>query len=186
MGKLRRILLRYRLHPEGRALAIRGPQAGGLLLPLGSGCAARIHDQLRRRRELNSTRASLRMAGTRPGHFIFTRECEVTRASSLNDNLDLVARPQPVLLSEAVKRPESFERVIGCCHAVCKFLDSIVWPDGHDFQTERPDLLTFLQSHAAKAHDRFAKREIDRRRSRLGGEDESVNFAAEAHGVQAK
>ena len=52
------------------------------------------------------------------------------------------------------------------------------------FQTKRPDLLTFLQSHAAKAHDRFAKGEIDLRRPRLGSKDKTVDFAAEAHSVQ--
>ncbi len=71
LGELRRILVRYRLHPEGRALAVGRPQARGFFLPLGSGRPARIHDQLRRRRELSSTRTSYGMAGTRSGHFVF-------------------------------------------------------------------------------------------------------------------
>src|SRR5262245_26265926 len=101
------------------------------------------------------------------------------KSELLNDDLDLFARLQPVLLSEAVERAESFESVVGHCHTVCEFLDSVVWSDSHDFQTKRSDLLTLLQSHAAKAHDRFAKREIDLRRPRFGCEDEPVDFAAE-------
>src|SRR5262249_22464538 len=121
--------------------------------------------------------------------FVFRKErnidARVVRSLSLNDNLNLVAGLQPVLLSDAVECPESFE-VVGHCHALCEFLDSIVWPDGHDFQTKRPDLLTLLQGHAAKAHDRFAKREIDLHRSRFGSEDKTVALAAEAHGVQTE
>src|SRR5262249_8232226 len=54
VGQLRGVLLRYRLYSEGRALAVRRSQAGGFLLSLGSRRAARIHHQLRRRRELSS------------------------------------------------------------------------------------------------------------------------------------
>ena len=38
------IFLRHRLHPERRSLARRRPQAGGLVLPMGPGRAAGIHD----------------------------------------------------------------------------------------------------------------------------------------------
>ena len=47
VGLVRRILLRHRLHPEGRPLAGRRPQAGRLVLSVGAGRAARIHPQRR-------------------------------------------------------------------------------------------------------------------------------------------
>src|SRR5262245_31393731 len=167
-----------------RRKSVGHPRTTSRRIPFTSGvrtCRANSRSTTKAARaELDASVARHGRDTSRP--FRFRRECEAVRVWSFNDNFDLVARLQLVLLSEAVERPESFERVVGRCHAVCEFLDSIVWSDGHDFQTKRPDLLTLLQSHAAKAHDRFAKREIDLRRPRFGGEDETVNLAAEAHG----
>ena len=55
------------------------------------------------------------MAGTRPGHFVFrkNRVKSVAPASSLHDDLDLVARLQPVVVAQAVEHAETFERVVG-------------------------------------------------------------------------
>ena len=48
VGQLLGIFLRYRLHPQGAALAGGRPQAGGFVLSLGSRSAARVHHQLSR------------------------------------------------------------------------------------------------------------------------------------------
>ena len=69
-------------------------------LPLGSGRAARIHDQLRRRRELTRSNHLRPWPGRVPAiSFLKIDAKAIVLVSSLNDNLDLVARLQPVLLS---------------------------------------------------------------------------------------
>ena len=79
--------------PKEERWPVGRPQAGGFVLPLGSGCAARIHDQLRRRR----------------GLALLTRRSSPSRPAS------------PGLRAEPVEHAERLERVIGHRHAPRQF-----------------------------------------------------------------
>ena len=64
-GELRPILLRYRLHPEGGALAVRRPQAGGITFISGvRTCRGNSRSIMKAARPSSSTQTSFVMAGT--------------------------------------------------------------------------------------------------------------------------
>ena len=56
--------------------------------------------------------------------------------------------------------------------------------DGHDLDPQRLGRLAFRQAHAAEGPDRIAEGAVDLRRHALGGEDEAIDIAAEAHRIE--
>src|SRR5262245_4767506 len=107
-------------------------------------------------------------------------------SKSLHDDFDLFTGFQLIVRAEPVEHAEAVERVIGRRHAMRHFFDRIVGADCNGLQTKRPDLLALLQGHSAEGHDGFAKLQIDRRGSVLGGENKAVDVAAKTHRVNAK
>ena len=101
VGQLLGIFLRHRLHPQGRPLAGRRPQAGGTRSISGD-------------RKCRASSPSITKAA---------------RASHSTTIFTLLARLHTVLGAEAVERAEAVELVIGDRHAVCQPLDRVVRAD---------------------------------------------------------
>ena len=136
VGQLLGIFLRHRLHSQGRPLAGRRPQAGGLVLSLGTGSAARVHHQLRRRRE--------------PSHSTTIFTCSPGRTRSLG--------PRP--LSDG-----AVELVIGgspCGVPAARPCRARRHSD--DLQMQRFDFGAFLQAHAAERCNQLTEAAVDLRR----------------------
>src|SRR5262245_47751020 len=125
----------------------------------------------------------------RPNSRSITKAARVDAAAlnragpSVDDDLDLLAQLEPVMRAEAIERPEALERMIGRRHAMRELFDRIVYADRNHLQMQRLHLLAFLQSHAAKTHNRFAKSAIHLRGPCFGSKNKAVDFTAKAHSV---
>ena len=96
------------------------------------------------RAELDLKRRSV-MAGTHPGHFVFSEESEYDRVYSttiltLSPGFSLSCGPRPL---STRKRSSAWSDVAMRC---ASFSTVSFGADGHDFQMQRHELLAFLQS----------------------------------------
>src|SRR5215472_11257604 len=102
------------------------------------------------------------------------------------DDFHQVAGLEALARLQAVEDAEALDLVVGRRHPARQLLDRVAATDRENPQPQRPRRLAFRQAHAAEGPDRVAKRAVDLRRHVLGGENEAIDVAAEAHRKQAE
>src|SRR5436190_2124001 len=98
----------------------------------------------------------------------------------LHHELDLVTRFQRLSRRQTIEHEEALERAVGDCHTRGKPFRRVGCRHRYHLDTQGLCAVDFGQRHAAEAIDRFAEGALAFSRLLLGGENKSVNLAAEA------